>query len=99
MSFPDLTPTPNGVLHGSGTGVPVNGVNEFDIGIDLEKYDKEIGVAKVEDWLTVRVWALGTSVINANYVGRSGSKIKVNFQQTGIDPCFVESDLAHSIIR
>jgi hypothetical protein len=97
--FPNLTPTPNGVLHGSGSGVPENGVNEFNCGIDLERFDKELGVAKVDDWLTIRVWALGTSVVSANYVSRSGSKIKVSFQQTGVDPCFVEADLAHSVIR
>jgi hypothetical protein len=99
MSFPDLTPTPTGVLHGSGTGVPVNGVNEFDAGIDLAKYDKELGVALVNDWLVVRVWALGTSVILATFAGRTGSKIRVNFSQTGVDPCFVETELIHSSIR
>lgn len=99
MSFPDLIRTPTGVLHGTNTGLPVNGVNEFYVGFDLEKYDKLIGVQKVSDWLVIRVWALGTSVVSATYAGRTGSRIRVNFVQVGVDPCFVEAELIHSADR
>jgi hypothetical protein len=88
-------------MHASGTGVPVNGVNEFDCGIDLVKFAKLIpnGEFIVDTWLTIRVWALGTSVPLATYAGRSGNKIRVNFTQVGVDPCFVETDLNHSLTR
>ena len=95
MGFPALTPTPQGVLHASGTGVPVNGVNAFDIGIDLT----ELQDVDLDDWIVIRVWSLGPSVNNASYVGRMGNIIFVNFQQTGADQCFVEAEVTHSGVR
>jgi hypothetical protein len=98
MSFPNLTPTPSGVLHASATGVPVNGVNVFDIGINIEPptglTDKDL-----DDWITIRVWALGASVTAASYIGRAGNLISVAFTQSGADQCFVEAEVTHSAVR
>lgn len=102
MSFPNLTPTPNSsgrrVLHASATGVPINGVNTFDIGIDLLALENAAD-PNLDDWITIRVWALGTSVLGASYAGRLGNLVFVNFQQTGVDPCFVEAEVTHSLVR
>jgi hypothetical protein len=99
VGFPNLVLTPDGVLHATGTGVPTNGVNEFDAGVNLALYDKLIGAARVDTWLVLRVWALGTSVIGASYVGRTGNKIRVSFQQTGVDSAFIELSMIHSVVR
>lgn len=96
MSFPNLTPTPNGVLHAQGVGVPSNGVNEFDSGIDLERYGAGL---PIDDWLVVRVTSLGASVAGATFIGRVGNKLRVNFQQSGGDQAFVEAGFTHSGVR
>jgi hypothetical protein len=98
MSFPDLVQTPRGVLHSQNSGVPVNGVNEFDTGLDLVG-PTGLQEVNLDDWLVIRVWALGTAVTNATYAGRNGNKIRVNFVQTGVDPCFVEFEVTHSGVR
>jgi hypothetical protein len=96
MSFPDLIPVPTGVMHAAIAGVPSNGVNEFDSGIDLERFDKSINV---DDWLVVRVWSLGASVTGATFVARVGNKLRINFQQSGMGQALVEASFTHSVVR
>jgi len=101
VSFPNLILTPEGVLHSKNTGVPDNGINKFDAGVDLDKLDNLLagGAAAVDTWLVVRVWGLGPSVTNANYIGRTGNEIRVNFTQLGTDQALVELEIVHSLVR
>jgi hypothetical protein len=73
-------------------------VNTFDIGIDLLALENAAD-PNLDDWITIRVWALGPSVLNANYVGRLGNLVSVSFQQLGADQCFVEAEFTHSLVR
>jgi hypothetical protein len=99
MSFPDLTLKEGGALHSQGQGVPVDGDNEFDAGIDLERYDNELSIDVVNEWLRLEVFGLGDSVEGATFVSRNGSKITLNFTQSGADEALVLATLKHSSVR
>ena len=97
MNFPALVRREGGVLHSFATGVPDNGVNEFDSGLDLERLTKLL--PNLDDWIRVRVYALGLNVTGASFVARVGNNLRVNFQQAGADQCYVTCEVVHSTVR
>jgi len=100
MSFPDLVLKPGGVLHSEVQGVPVNGDNEFDAGIDLVRLDEQLGGEDaVNEWLRIEIFSKGAEVTGATYVSRTGNKLKVNFAQGAADEALVVATVTHSGVR
>lgn len=100
MSFPDLVLKPGGVLHSEAQGVPVNGDNEFDAGIDLVRLDEQLGGEDaVNEWLRIEIFSKGDSVEGGTFVSRTGNKLTVNFTQTGMDEALVIATVTHSGVR
>ena len=95
MSFPNLELIADGRYHARGQGVPVNGDNEFEIGIDPAK------ITGHEDQLEFHVYPLGAppSVIAVSpnaVLSDDRTKVTLNFTQTGADEVIVEAIFIHS---
>lgn len=94
MSFPNLELIEDARYHSRGQGVPENGDNEFDIGID------PIKIIGHEDQLEFHVYPQGAppSVTGVSFVELSDDRTKVtlNFTQTGEDEVIVEAVFIHS---
>lgn len=95
MSFPNLELIEDAKYHSRGQGVPVNGDNEFEIGIDPAK------IIGHEDQLEFHVRPLGTppSVIFVSptaVLSEDRRKVTLNFTQTGDDEAIVEAIFIHS---
>jgi hypothetical protein len=105
MPFPDLQPRtdnrkgPGGtsVIWAEADGVPDNGANTFGLPFLSEGVDPAV---IDEDWIDVRVDALGPSVTGAQFVSLSPDKTQmtINFTQVGADQARVRVQLLHSLI-
>lgn len=95
MSFPNLVLIDDGELHSRAIGVPSNGNNEFEHGIDPRDLRGN------EDWLEFYVYPRGSTITAAAYVSLSAdlTKVTVNFNQAGVDEALVEAKLVHSSVR
>jgi hypothetical protein len=107
MTFPGLQPrvdTRQGT-HNNGKstiwaeaeGVPVNGDNVISLPF------LDIGVLPFlinEDWLDVRVKALGPSVSCARFVSLApdGTAVTINFDQGGADQARVTVGIIHTVV-
>ena len=93
MSFPDLLPTDSKAkYHSSRSGVPVNGNNQFALGITpFVKVDP--------NRLIFTVKPLGPSVTGATFVSYNPltGNVVMSFAQSGLDACSVDAELEHSI--
>jgi hypothetical protein len=108
MSFPDLDPRTdarqgthnNGrsTLWAEAEGVPANGDNV--IGLPFIG----LGINPIhwinEDWLDVRVEALGPSVSCARFVSLApdGSSVTISFDQSGSDQARVTVAIIHTVV-
>lgn len=96
MSFPDLEVESEKALHSKAQGVPVDGPNEFAIGISPRD------ILGKESNLYFDVKPLGTSVIATSetaVLSADRTKATINFSQRGSDECLIEAVLDHSSIR
>jgi hypothetical protein len=98
MSFPNLTPRTSqrgndAVLHTEATGVPDDGDNVFNTGIDPQKTPID------PDKVDITVY-LGGSVSAATLVGAvdpSTGDVTVNFAQAGVDAIRVTCEMHHTL--
>jgi hypothetical protein len=105
MAFPDLTPRTDNrqggrapsTIWAEAEGVPVNGNNTFalpflDEGIQPSLID--------EDWIDIRVEALGPSVRSSAFVSLAADKqsMTLSFEQIGADQARVTVALIHTVI-
>jgi len=90
MSFPNLVLRPRATQHSIATGVPSNGLNVFNIGMNPRQVNP--------DRLDLYVYALGPSVSGASIVAYNPltGDIMVDFAQGGSDPCKVEAVSDHT---
>jgi hypothetical protein len=90
MSFPNLVARPGAALHSIATGVPVNGVNVFNLGLRPAVVNP--------DRLDLFVYALGPSVSGASIVSYDPvtDDLTVSFVQGGSDACKVEAVENHT---
>ncbi len=93
MPIPNLSLIPGGVLHSTGQGVPVNGVNVFQLGIAADQVNT--------DWLRFFAIAKGPSVQSAEFVGYDPvtGNVTLTVVQVGTDEIRIDAWVAHSSIR
>jgi hypothetical protein len=93
MAFPNLIPVDTKAKYHSGAvGVPVNGNNVFNLGIEPR--------VKVDpNRLVFLVNPLGSSVTGASFVSYDSAtgNVTMSFAQSGADQCSVDAHLEHSI--
>jgi hypothetical protein len=99
MSFPDLQLKPSqkgndAVLHSEATGVPDNGDNTFQIGIDPKK--TPIDPDKVEITIYLNGSVTGATLVGA--VDAETGNVTVNFVQGGADACRVACVMHHTVV-
>lgn len=105
MAFPALNPKPDtrrgpgatSTIWAEATGIPANGPNVIALPFISE------GVAPDdinEDWIDLRISALGPSVIGASFVSLAPDKqsMTINFVQAGADQATVRCRIYHSEI-
>jgi len=91
MAFPDLVMDPKADYHAAAEGVPDNGNNVIGLPFRPEIIDP--------DKLVVDVYALGSSVSNAELISvdPENAQVTVNFTQGGVDRARVEAVIRHTI--
>jgi hypothetical protein len=93
MPIPNLTRIPGGVLHSYGVGVPVNGNNTFQLGIEDYLVDPT--------WLRFFVIARGPSVQSAGdatYDANTGA-VTIPIVQLGADEVRIDAWVEYSAGR